>query len=162
MWPLGFRLRPVCPRNQKPNGPTTREGLSPGREPHEPPTAEPASLNGSHSGSARFSAHRRPLTAGGRRLRKGRLRVAVGVLADERLQNVQNLFLLAAGHLGNGFKKLTGTPPRGNHALGPWLAQQFLDRDAQRKGSGLSLVCFRLDNIREQWGNGGHATSITN
>ena len=84
----------------------------------------PGELSGSLSGSARFTSKRRVLggtvisvlnkVKAGRRAARVRLPVhlesakksgvAVGVLADERFEDVQNLFLLAAGHLGDGFK----------------------------------------------------------
>lgn len=46
------------------------------------------------------------------------LRVAVGVLVDEGFEDVQNLLLLAAGHLGDSFKQLAGATAGRNDALG--------------------------------------------
>ena len=44
--------------------------------------------------------------------KKKSLRLTVGVLLDERFEDVQNLFLLAAGHFGNRIKQLPGASPR--------------------------------------------------
>lgn len=55
---------------------------------------------------------------------------------DERFENGQNFFLLAAGQLGRGLEKLAHPSARGHDALGSGLAQQLLDSDAQSFGNG--------------------------
>ena len=42
----------------------------------------------------------------------------LGVLGDEGLDDVEDLFLLAAGQLADGFKELAGAAERGGRALG--------------------------------------------
>ncbi len=56
------------------------------------------------------------------------------MLLDEGFEDVQNFFLLTAGHFRDGFKQLAGASARGNDPLGAWLAQEFLDGDAERLG----------------------------
>jgi hypothetical protein len=80
------------------------------------------------TGSVKMLAHLLPLAA------------AAGVLADERFEDVQNLLLLTAGHLGDRFKELPGATARGNDPLGAWLAQQFLDGDAEGFGHRVAFV----------------------
>jgi hypothetical protein len=62
------------------------------------------------------------------------LRPAVGVLSEQSLDHFGDFLLLAAGQFGDPLKSLVQTAPRGNDAPWLWLAQQFLDSDAQGIG----------------------------
>jgi len=62
------------------------------------------------------------------------LLVSVTVLRDERLENVENLFLLSARQSGDRFKELTGFAAWSHDAARLVFAKKFLDCDAKGFG----------------------------
>ncbi len=74
---------------------------------------------------------------------KNLFRAAVGVLRDERFENRENFFLLAARQFGSGFKKLAHLAPRRKHPFGARFTQEFLDRDAERFGDREKNIVLR-------------------
>lgn len=70
------------------------------------------------------------------RSKSGGLALVVGLLSYERLDDFDDLLLLAAWETGHGFEKLACTSTRTSDAGGLGLAQQLLDGYAQGFGHG--------------------------
>ena len=77
------------------------------------------------------------------------------MLPEEGLEEIENLLLLFARQLGDGFKDLAGFADRPVAAgLGPGLAEQLFDAQVERRGDGGELIGAQRDFVALPIGDG--------